>query len=125
MTKLSDKQRSEIIRASLKGATQRRLARRYNVSKSLIGDIVNDFKRKGKFGKTRHRKPGSKRPRKTTAQQDDSILELAEQFPFLGSKKIAKKMEPFGVKLSGSTVRRRLHVLGQEFRNMKNRNCSH
>ena len=99
--------RGRAIGMLLAGQLQTQVAHSFHVSQSVISRLWNSYLGTGNAG----RKPGSGRPKKTTAIEDRRIVTLAKRRRFESASTLNRQFErASGVRISTQTFRNRLHV---------------
>ncbi|KAH8025564.1 hypothetical protein HPB51_010022 [Rhipicephalus microplus] len=102
--KLTLEERREIISFG-RFKPQREISRKLNRPQKRINRILRAFYQKNRLKDA----PPQRRPRKTTEEEDASIIAAVVKDPFSTTKKIKEEL---GLSLSLSAVRRRLRAAG-------------
>ena len=107
MPRLSVAERNQIVGMHLSGRSCRDIASSFPTSKSSVHKVLQKFATDG----TVNDRPRSGRPKKTTANEDQRILQLHEEHPFFPVKQTANDQN-----VHPSTIRRRLKQGGLKCR---------
>lgn len=93
--------RSRIIKDCERGVSQRKIAQKYEVSKSAVQKLYTKFLNTGTVAD----RSGRGRPRSTTRRGDASITRMAKKDPSISVRNIQESLQ---LSISDRTVRRRL-----------------
>lgn len=105
MPQLTVVQRAQIVALSEEGISKAELARRFNVSWTAISKLLAKYNTHG----TVERRPGSARPRSTSARQDRHLCRMSLRNPTSVSRRLTQEFnQQMQLNISSRTVRRRL-----------------
>lgn len=99
MPHLNIAQRNQIIGMKRANVSSRHIAQHFNCSKSTVNNVVAKFNNTGSVNDL----PGRGRPRKTSQDEDEAMVEMHIREPFLPATQTANQHD-----VSADTVRRRL-----------------